>query len=50
MNGGHYNPHHDYVMKEKAPDHVSRTYMVFNLTFYFAAIFTFTFVAISLPL
>ena len=23
MNGGHYNPHHDYVMKEKAPDHVS---------------------------
>lgn len=23
MNGGHYNPHHDYVMREKAPDHVS---------------------------
>jgi len=22
MNGGHYNPHHDYVMKEKAPDHL----------------------------
>ena len=23
MNGGHYNPHSDYVMKEKVPDHVS---------------------------
>ena len=23
MNGGHYNPHHDYVMKEKNPEHVS---------------------------
>ena len=23
MNGGHYNPHHDYVMREKVPDHVS---------------------------
>ena len=23
MNGGHYNPHSDYVMREKAPDHVS---------------------------
>jgi hypothetical protein len=23
MNGGHYNPHHDYVMREKDPDHVS---------------------------
>ena len=22
MNGGHYNPHSDYVMREKAPDHV----------------------------
>ena len=22
MNGGHYNPHHDYVMREKAPEHV----------------------------
>ena len=22
MNGGHYNPHHDYVMKEKNPAHV----------------------------
>ena len=22
MNGGHYNPHHDYVMKEKAPEHL----------------------------
>ena len=31
MNGGHYNPHHDYVMKEKAPDHVSRTYAGFSI-------------------
>ena len=23
MNGGHYNPHTDYVMREKVPDHVS---------------------------
>ena len=23
MNGGHYNPHSDYVMREKVPDHVS---------------------------
>ena len=23
INGGHYNPHHDYVMKERQPDHVS---------------------------
>ena len=23
MNGGHYNPHSDYVMREKDPDHVS---------------------------
>ena len=23
MNGGHYNPHSDYVMKEKDPQHVS---------------------------
>ena len=23
MNGGHYNPHHDYVMREKSPEHVS---------------------------
>ena len=33
MNGGHYNPHHDYVMKEKAPDHVSakkRKFLVFS--------------------
>ena len=22
MNGGHYNPHTDYVMREKVPDHV----------------------------
>ena len=22
MNGGHYNPHSDYVMREKVPDHV----------------------------
>ena len=22
VNGGHYNPHHDYVMKEREPDHV----------------------------
>ena len=22
INGGHYSPHHDYVMKEKYPDHV----------------------------
>jgi len=22
MNGGHYNPHTDYVMREKAPDHM----------------------------
>lgn len=22
LNGGHYNPHHDYVMKDKSPDHV----------------------------
>merc|ERR1712013_780814 len=22
MNGGHYNPHHDYVMREKVPDHM----------------------------
>merc|ERR1719483_359591 len=22
MNGGHYNPHHDYVMKEKDPNHL----------------------------
>lgn len=22
MNGGHYNPHHDYVMKERVPDHL----------------------------
>ena len=26
MNGGHYNPHTDYVMREKAPDHVSAGY------------------------
>ena len=25
MNGGHYNPHSDYVMREKVPDHVSFT-------------------------
>ena len=25
MNGGHYNPHTDYVMREKVPDHVSMT-------------------------
>ena len=24
INGGHYSPHHDYVMKEKDPNHVSR--------------------------
>ena len=23
INGGHYNPHHDYVFKEKDPNHVS---------------------------
>ena len=23
MNGGHYNPHSDYVMREKDPEHVS---------------------------
>ena len=23
INGGHYNNHHDYVMKEKDPNHVS---------------------------
>ena len=23
INGGHYAPHHDYVMKEKDPGHVS---------------------------
>ena len=24
INGGHYNPHHDYVMKDKDPNHVSK--------------------------
>ncbi len=23
LNGGHYNPHHDYVMKDREPEHVS---------------------------
>ncbi len=23
MNGGHYSPHFDYVMKDKDPDYVS---------------------------
>ena len=32
MNGGHYNPHTDYVMREKAPDHVSKT--IYNLCFH----------------
>ena len=22
LNGGHYNPHHDYVMREKHPEHM----------------------------
>ena len=31
MNGGHYNPHHDYVMKEKNPEHVSCEYNQFDI-------------------
>ena len=31
MNGGHYNPHHDYVMKEKNPEHVSCEYDQFDI-------------------
>ncbi len=26
LNGGHYNPHHDYVMKDREPTHVSGLY------------------------
>ena len=33
MNGGHYNPHHDYVMKEKNPEHVSCECDLINLIF-----------------
>ena len=29
MNGGHYSPHFDYVMKDKDPDHVSRIKFMF---------------------
>ena len=36
MNGGHYNPHSDYVMREKAPDHVG---FLFYLFLYFTASF-----------
>ncbi len=25
LNGGHYNPHHDYVMKDREPDHVRKS-------------------------
>ena len=28
MNGGHYNPHTDYVMREKVPDHVRYKFSV----------------------
>ena len=28
MNGGHYNPHTDYVMREKVPDHVRHKFSV----------------------
>ena len=31
MNGGHYNPHHDYVMKEKNPEHVSFEFDQFDI-------------------
>ena len=34
MNGGHYNPHTDYVMREKVPDHVRHQNLILNLTFY----------------
>ena len=27
MNGGHYSPHFDYVMKEKNPEHVSQKWI-----------------------
>ena len=30
VNGGHYNPHHDYVMKERQPDHVSLTLYIYR--------------------
>ena len=30
MNGGHYNPHSDYVMREKDPEHVSSVYIVLS--------------------
>jgi len=43
INGGHYSPHHDYVMKEKYPDHVcvfvanfvNVSDLVIHLIFYF---------------
>ena len=33
MNGGHYNPHTDYVMREKVPDHVS--YRKYSFLFFY---------------
>ena len=32
INGGHYSPHHDYVYKEKDPDHVSVRSFSLSLT------------------
>ena len=32
INGGHYSPHHDYVYKEKDPDHVSVRIFCLQLT------------------
>ena len=35
MNGGHYNPHTDYVMREKVPDHVRYSS---DMTFFISSI------------
>ena len=35
MNGGHYNPHTDYVMREKVPDHVRYSS---DITFFISSI------------
>ncbi len=37
LNGGHYNPHHDYVMKDREPEHVSRKNIdMFSFSHFFA--------------
>ena len=33
VNGGHYNPHHDYVMKERDPNHVRSLLTLVILSF-----------------